>query len=197
MDPVPIEPTRRLARVSALLAIVLLGLLLTSATPAHATLLQVGVYADEARTIDCVDGPLGGSFEQTVWAWVPRDRGLIYVTLRFDFPDGLDRSARPVFHESIDDLIVTDYADGTTEWNMILDGSCPGGWVQLFRQRCVIESTQRMRIGIRGQHSMIRACDFVLEDVVVVSELEVNDPACETVPRASEQWGALKGRFAP
>jgi hypothetical protein len=56
----------------------------------------------------------------------------------------------------------------------------------------VLLDEQLSQIGIRGVHSMVRDCTFVLNDVIVLNELTVNDPDCPTVPTAGNTWGRLK-----
>lgn len=175
---------------------VLLGSGLVPAV-AEADPLLVGVYADALRTQSCVGGNADGTFRQHVWAWTPPDQGLVYVTLRFDFPQNLDRRARPVFHEAVSEVILTDYSDGTEEWNMIFDGTCPPGWVEVFTQECVLLDDAPSLIGIEARHSMIRDCTFVLNDVVVVSELGLNHPGCDTVMADRSSWSAVKKVYRP
>lgn len=175
-------------------AVLLMAVGALAQEPPRADLFHAGVWGDDARTVTCVRGGAGGAFEQVVWAWVPDERGLSYITLRFDFPANLDLDARPVFNELVTDVIISGYSDGTSEWNMIF-GGCPSGWVKVFSQECVLLDGERSRIGIRGIHSMMRDCDFVLNDLEVLNELTVNDPGCGTVPAGLTAWGRLKAGY--
>lgn len=162
--------------------------------PPRPDLFHAGVWGDDARTVTCVSGQAGDTFEQVVWAWIPDDLGLSYITLRFDLPVNLDLSARAVFNDLVFDVIISDYSDGTVEWNMLFAG-CPSGWVRVFSQDCVLLDGEESRIGILGAHSMVRDCDFVLNDLEVLNELVVNDPGCATVPVAATAWGEVKNLF--
>ncbi len=153
-----------------------------------------GVYADESRVMGCISGPAGSRFEMFVWAWVPLDAGLTYVTLRFDFPLNLALDGRAVFNDLVTEVIVVDYEDGTVEWTMLFS-ECPSGWIEIFRQECVILDASRSEVGIAGDHSMIRDCDFVLNDLEVLNDLAVNDPGCVFVPVDAAAWGAVKSIF--
>ena len=159
--------------------------------PPRPDLFHAGVWGDDARTVTCVSGQAGGAFEQVVWAWVPDDLGLSYITLRFDLPLNLDLSARAVYNDLVVDVIISDYSDGTVEWNMLFSG-CPSGWVRVFSQECVLLDGEPSLIGIHGVHSMMRDCTFVLNDLVVLNELVVNDPDCATVPAFATPWGSVK-----
>jgi hypothetical protein len=163
--------------------------------PADPAQYQAGVFGDESRAVSCVSGPPGADFQEEVWAWMPGDPGLAYVTLRFTHPPQIDTSARPIFHDLVTRVIVTEFADGTSEWNLVMTG-CPIGWINLFSRRCVILEETPCRIGIRGMHSMMRDCGFILhQPVEVLGELMVNEPGCETVPGGSRAWGALKASY--
>ena len=154
----------------------------------------VGLYGDENRSITCVTGSSGATFQQVAWAYVPNELGLAYITLRFDFPANVDLSARPVFNDFVNQVIVTDFADGTVEWNMLFEG-CPSGWVQVFSQECVLVDDLPSRIQILGDRSMVRDCTFILNGVDVVNELLINDPDCPNVPSATSTWGRLKSLY--
>ena len=153
-----------------------------------------GVYADEARTMSCISGPAGSSFDIFAWAWVPLGKGLTYVTLRFDFPANLDMSDRALFNDLVIDVIIVDYGDGTVEWTMLFS-ECPSGWIELFRQRTVILDDAMSGVRIVEDNSMIRDCGFVLNDIEVLGDLAVNDPACAFVPVRTGSWGAVKSIF--
>jgi len=154
----------------------------------------VGVYGDDARAVTCVSGPPGSIFQQVIWAWVPDELGLAYLTLRFEFPENLDLSRRPVFHDLVTNVIYTDYSEGTVEWNMIFD-ECPSGWIKVFSQEFVVLDDQFCRIGIRGANSMLRDCTFVLNDIIVLNELAVNDPDCPTVSAVATTWSGVKSIY--
>ena len=153
-----------------------------------------GVYADESRAMYCISGPTGSRFEMFVWAWVPLEAGLTYVTLRFDFPSNLALDGRAVFNDLVTDVIVVDYEDGTVEWTMLFS-ECPSGWIELFRQGCVILDESRSEVRIEGDHSMMRDCSFTLNGLEVLNNLAVNDPGCMFVPVDAVAWGALKSIF--
>ena len=77
-------------------------------------------------------------------------------------------------------MIITEYTLDTVEWNLIFD-QCPSGWVEVFRQECVLLDEEESRIGILADHSMMRDCTFVLNDLSVLDELEVNHAGCSHV----------------
>jgi hypothetical protein len=162
--------------------------------PPHPGTFYAGIYADIERTVRCVEGAPGTTFEQHVWAWVPEGAGLAYITLRFDFPPNLDLTARPTFHDLMIELIITDYADGTVEWNMLF-GDCPSGWLEVFTQTCMIVDENRAVIRIAGEYSMMRDCGFILHELEVLSDLRVNDPDCEQTPTWTVSWGRIKALF--
>ena len=166
----------------------------SAAAPLSVDNFTVGIYGDDARAVTCVSGPPGSVFEQVVWAWVPDDLGLAYITLRFEFPENLDLSRRPVFHDLVTNVIYTDYSGGTVEWNMIFD-ECPSGWIKVFSQEFVLLDEQLSRIGILGANSMLRDCTFVLNDVIVLNELAVNDPDCPTVSAVTTTWSGVKSLY--
>ena len=153
-----------------------------------------GLYADEARTMSCISGPSGSSFEIFAWCWVPLEAGLTYATLRFDFPGNLDMTGRAVFNDLVIDVIIVDYDDGTVEWTMLFS-ECPSGWIELFRQRTVILDAARSDVVIVGENSMMRDCGFVLNGIEVLGGLAVNDPGCVFVPVETDSWGAVKSLF--
>ena len=156
----------------------------------------VAVTADTVGAADCVSGTPGAAFTVTGWAWAPPDRGLAYVTYRFAFPAALDHRARPRAHPLVAELIVTEYHDGTSEWNFVFS-SCQAGWIPVYRQTCALAGDQPGRVTILARHSMIRDCDWVLNDVTTLTEIELNDPGCATVGDAAVSWGEVKARFAP
>ncbi len=162
--------------------------------PLNPDLFQAGVYADDARTLNCITGSAGDRFDQVIWAWVPDSRGLAYITLRLELPANLDLSARPRFNELVGDVIITEYNNGTSEWNMLLE-ECPSGWVRVFSQECVLLDDQPARIGIQAEHSMMRDCTFFLNDLAVLAELSLNDPGCEVLSRTSISWSSVKSIF--
>ena len=150
-----------------------------------------GLYADGSRARVCVSGPEGSNFDMFAWAWVPLDEGLTYVTLRFDFPSNIDLSGRAAFNDLVIDVIVIDYDDGTVEWTMLFS-ECPSGWIQLFRQECVILDASRADVGITADHSMMRDCDFVLNSLEVLNDLALNDSGCVFVPVRCRHLGSLE-----
>lgn len=179
----------------AMIALLLAG----PSNPSASALLSVdeftvGVYGDDARTVTCVSGPPGSIFEMVVWAWVPDELGLAYITLRFDFPENLDLSHRPVFHDLVTNVIYSDYPEGTVEWNMLFD-DCPSGWIKVFSQECVLLDEQLSRVGIRSANSMLRDCTFALNDVTVLNELAMNDPDCPTVSAVTSTWSSVKSMY--
>jgi len=155
---------------------------------------DLGFYADESRLLDCVNGAPGARFDLYLWAWVPPDTGTAYITVRLELPAGLDPSARPVFHPLVSEVVIVDYPDDSVEWTMVFD-DCPTGWIEVYRQAYVIQSSNPRNIRILGQHSMIRDCEFVLQDVVVLNNLAVNDPECETMAGALATWGVVKAVY--
>ena len=84
----------------------------------------VGVYGDDNRTITCVTGAPGATFELVAWVYVPNELGLAYVTLRFAFPANINQSGQPVFNDLVLHVVQTDFPDGTAEWNMLFM-DCP------------------------------------------------------------------------
>jgi len=154
----------------------------------------VALYADQSRSITCVSGPPGTTFEQVAWVYVPNDLGLAYVTFRFDFPENVDRTRRPVFNDLVLDAIFTDFSDGTVEWNMLF-GGCPSGWIQVFSQECVLLDSQPSRIRIVGDRSLARDCNFTLNGVSAISDLSLNDPECMQVSTVSMIWSRVKTMF--
>ncbi|MBE0566130.1 MAG: hypothetical protein IH621_09250 [Krumholzibacteria bacterium] len=154
----------------------------------------VGVWADEARGITCVTGTAGASFPLVAWALVPDGLGLAYVTVRFAFPENVSQPGRPDFAPAVTTVIVTDYPDGTVEWNLVVAG-CPSGWVRLFARECTLLDAAPSRFAIRADASMIRDCTFALNGAAVLNELVINDPGCETVPDRTAGWSRLHGRY--
>ena len=179
-------------------AIIMIALLLAGFGRASDTDIQVGIFGDVGggidREITCVSGPPGATFEQVAWVRIPDELGLVYLTLRFSFPANLDLSSRPDFHDQVSKVIFTDFVDGTSEWNMVFAG-CPSGWIKVFSQECVLLDAQPSMIGILGVRSMVRDCTFVLNDVTVLNEIEINDPECTTVFAATATWGGIKSIF--
>ena len=159
--------------------------------PNDAGLFQAGIFGDEARTVTCISGQAGATFSEELWAWVPDDLGLAYITLRFDFPDNLDLSAHPAFNPAISNTIITRYPGGTVEWNLVF-ADCPSGWILVFDQPCRLLDDQPTEIRILDGYSMMRDCRFVLNALVVLNNFDLNDPGCATVSARSMSWGALK-----
>jgi len=153
-----------------------------------------GVYADEARTMNCISGPAGSSFDIFVWGWGPLGEGLTYATLRFDFPENIDMTGRAVFNDLVIDVIIVEYDDDTVEWTMLFS-ECPSGWIELFRQKTVILDDSISEVGIVQRNSMMRDCGFVLNGIEVLGRLAINDPGCAFVPVETDSWGAVKNLF--
>lgn len=162
--------------------------------PARSSPLQVGLYGDDARAVACVTGPAGTVLRQVAWAWVPDDLGLAYVTLRLDVPPNLEPRGHPAFDAAVTRWIVADYPDGTVEWTLLFAG-CPSGWIRLWTREFAPLDNLPARFGIRAEHSMIRDCAFVLNEVEVLNELSVNDPRCGLAPADGRTWGVLKRRY--
>lgn len=169
-------------------------LLLAPGGGSFASGFRIGIFCDDLRETTCVTGSAGDTFEQVAWAFIPDDLGLAYVTYRFAFPDNVDFTRRPVFHEQVTSVVFTEFTDGTSEWNMMFTG-CPSGWVRVFTQDCVLLDDRPSRIGILGDRSMIRDCPFVLHEVTVLNEIEVNQPDCGTVSATTTTWSRLKTVF--
>ena len=72
---------------------------------------------------------------------------------------------------------------------------CPSGWVRIFRQECAILDGEPSRSGILADDSMMRDCDFVLNDIAVLNELTVNDPGCGLVGVQAVSWGRVKSLY--
>ena len=179
---------------AALLGVVFPGVAWAQPPP-DPELFWVGTFGDDDRTVTCVSGQPGATFPLALWAWVPDDLGLAYLTLRFDFPDNLDLSAHAAFHPLISNVIITEYAGGTSEWNLVF-GGCPSGWIRVFEQPCVLLDDQPGQITILEAHSMMRECSrFILHELAVLNNLGLNDPDCATVPIRPTGWGAVKARY--
>jgi hypothetical protein len=162
--------------------------------PLDPNLFQAGVYGDHDRTVTCISGQSGATFEQVGWAWIPDDLGAAYITLRFEFPANLDFSAHPIFHDLVVDVLVRDYPGSTVEWRMLFEG-CPSGWIKVFSQQCILLDDQPSEIRIFGENSMVRDCDFILNDLSVLNNLSLNDPDCQTVSVEVSTWGWIKSIF--
>jgi hypothetical protein len=106
----------------------------------------------------------------------------------------LDLSAHAVFNPLVVYFIVTDYPGGTVEWNMIL-ADCPSGWIRVFEQQCTLLDDQPSEIRILAAHSMMRDCQFVLNDLTVLNNLRLNDPGCDFVANPTTTWGTVKSSF--
>ncbi len=162
--------------------------------PAQGFAFQVGIYADDTRSGSCVRGGAGSMLHYEVWASVPEGLGTAYVTLRFAFPDNLDLRAHPVFNAQMDELIMTDFPDGTAEWNMVFR-DCPSGWIQLFTQEFTPLDDKPAHLTIHAADSMLRDCAFLLNGVEALSELSVNDPLCSRTPVDGITWSELKSIY--
>ena len=150
------------------------------------------LYADELMLNGCVSGPAGSAFDLFLFLWVPAGPGLKYVTLRFDFPEVLGLSGRPHLHALATDLIVVDFIDGTVEWT-VLFRQCPGEWVEVFRQECILLGEDLSPVRIVEANSLARDCDFVLDGLIVMNAFLLNDPSCPFVGTDDSSWGAIKG----
>ena len=168
---------------------------LLATAPARAEAYRVGIYGDGDREVSCVSGSVGDSFEQVVWAFVPDDAGLVYLTLRLDFPENISLARNAIFHDQVFDVIYTDFAGGTVEWNLFLR-ECPSGWIEVYRHEFTLLDEESSRIRILGAHSWIRDCGFMLNQVETTSALGVNEANCGTVPTVATDWGVLKTHFA-
>ena len=153
-----------------------------------------GIYADSARSADCVLGPAGSSFDQYVWAWVPEELGVTYLTFRFVFPSNLDLTRRPTFNDLVSRLEIVDFGHGGIEWPVFFDG-CPTGWILVFWQTCTILDDTESEIRITEEYSLSRDCDFVLDGLGVLNNLSINDPGCSFAPTRTSTWGAIKSLY--
>lgn len=153
-----------------------------------------GVYADQTRLYDCISGPAGSGFEQFVWAWIPYDSGLSYITLRFLFPSNVDLSRRPVFNDLMTQLEVVDYGTGGSEWTVLFAG-CPSGWVWIFSQECTFLDTVESSVSITEAFSLARNCLFEIHDIHLLNNLSLNDPGCAFVSVRESTWGAIKSIY--
>ena len=169
------------------------ALLSMAGAPSLARAFGAGVYSDDASDSTCVSVAVGSTFEQIVWVWVPAPQGLVYVTLRFEFPASLAQRGDPVFHDQLLEVIYTDYPDGTVEWNMVFSGY-PSGWTRAFSRTLELLDGEASMIGINGADSWIRDCDFVLHRVDVIHELSINEPRCAPVASTGPSWGMIKAR---
>lgn len=163
-------------------------------TACRASDFEVGVFADTEHTLSCL--PFGGPAERqmVLWAHLPPDEGLAYVTVRFRFPDNLRFSHPPELHPAARFFIETPFPGGSEEWNIVFDG-CPGDWVPVLARAFELLDGEPSVITIAAEHSMLRDCDFTLNDVLVISELSLNDPECQEVSAAPRTWGGLKARY--
>jgi len=175
-------------------AVALSSAIVAAQPPPDAYSFQAGVFADSARTLDCVAGPAGTTFRMYVWAWAPLSAGANYITLRFRFPGNLDSLGRRMLNPLVTNLIITDYDGGGVEWNFILSG-CPVGWILLVREDFAVLDPDAAEIAIWGAPSLARNCSFVLEDLGVLANLRINNGACAPTPAAPATWGAIKGLY--
>lgn len=161
---------------------------------ACASTFQLGVWADDTRTSGCVEVPPGGTFTLHGWCFVSDELGLGYATYRFLFPANIEPVGPPSLPREVVDLIVTDFADGTREWNVVVSG-CPPDWVKVFAQEFRVLDDRPAFIDIVEDRCWLRDCTFVLNKVTVVGEVGVNDPECGGVPVEAASWGAAKTAF--
>ena len=164
----------------------IIALALIAILPSTAAAFRAGVFADTPDS-SCVADP--GGFEQLAWVWT--SAGMVYVTLRIDFPDNLESRSEPVFDSRVIEFVMTDYPDGSEEWHMVLE-DCPGGWVQVFRQRVTLIDDQPSTVRIRGGDSWIRDCSFVLHRPEVIGDLGLNEAGCGSVSTLDRGWSGLK-----
>jgi len=170
---------------AALLVVALIGA--SIAGPAGA--FEAGLSSDGPDST-CIAGP--GQFQQSAWVWT--SGGLVYATLRIDFPDNLERRNPPVFDGRVIGFTRTDYPDGSEEWHMVLAG-CPAGWIRLFNQSVSLLDDRPSTVVIRGADSWIRDCAFVLHRPDVIGGLALNEPGCASVVAGPGSWSALKSRY--
>ena len=159
--------------------------------PDDPSLFQLGIWAHDARTSNCVEVPPGGNFTIHAWGWVPDDLGLGYITFRLDFPVNVSLVGAPELPREVSDLIVTDFADGTQEWNLLVTG-CPSGWVKVFSQECQAVDDQPATIDIVEDPCWMRDCTFVLNTVRVLGGVGIYDPGCGGVAVEATRWGSAK-----
>ena len=181
-------------RQTTLWLAVILAVCCLVAPEAAAEVFRVGLYGGAGRDTVCVNAAEGTVFAYSAWVQVPNDLGLRYVTLRLDLPAQLDFNSRPVFHDLVTDVIFTDFADGTTEWNVLFN-DCPSGWIRIYTQEVAVLEGGFSLIELVGDRSLARDCDFVLNGVEVANELAVNDPSCEVVTVTMTGWGSFKARY--
>jgi hypothetical protein len=182
------------AAVQAWIAAVAFSAIAHAQPPPDPSHFQLGVWTDDTRSSGCVEVSPGVEFTMHAWCWVPDELGLSYVTYRFEFPDNVALKGPPVLSREVADLIVTEFADGTREWNLIFTG-CPSGWVKVFTQDCEALDEQPAVIDIVEDPCWMRDCTFVLNRVRVLGVVGVNDPECGEVSLRETTWGALKGLF--
>lgn len=183
---------RKLNFVLMLLIVVSLPVRESSAQlPPDPDLFYSGVWADEARSLRYACSGTDTIIEICVWAWVPFDEGLNYITLRMIYPPAIFEGSRPVFGEFFSELIVVDYGSGGKEWTLIFD-QCPSQWVLVFMQPAAFSGVEETSISITGNHSLARDCGFVLRDMNVLNNLSINGPSCDIVSTDDATWGAVK-----
>lgn len=156
---------------------------------------QAGVFADSARTLDCVGGAVGTTFRQYLWAWLPPSAGATYVTIRINFPDNIGLIGRAILNERVMHLIETDFGDMGWEWNFLLS-ECTTGWILLARQDAVILTSDSSQIVISEAFSLARNCNFVLEGVSVLNNLRIGSGSCTPVSVERSTWGAVKALYS-
>jgi hypothetical protein len=178
-----------------MLATLLTGVTYVAAQPPpDPSAFYAGIYADSARSADCFKGQAGTNFDQFVWAWVPEELGVTYLTYRFVFPANLDLTRRPIFNDLVSRLIIVDFGHGGIEWTVFFDG-CPTGWILVFRQTCTILDDTESEIRITEKYSLSRDCDFVLGGLGVLNNLSINEPGCSFTPTRTSTWGAIKSYY--
>lgn len=173
----------------------LVAILIADGALVRAQDFQVGIYADEIREITCVTGQADQAFEEIIWAWVPPELELAYLTLRFRHEGNLDLSSHPEWNPDITQVIITDYPEETVEWNLIF-ANCPAGWVRVFSQTCILLDDQPGQLAILPEHSLARDCFFELHPVQNLNDLLLNDPECTDVRPNPLSLGSLKACYS-
>jgi hypothetical protein len=183
---------REMIFLTILLTVISLSICESSAQlPINQDLLYSGVWADESRSSGTTCSESDTIIDIFIWAWVPQDAGLNYITLRMIYPPGIFEGSRPEFNEFFSELIIVDYGSGGKEWTLLFN-QCPSQWVLLFRQAVTVSGTGEISISITGEHSLARDCDFVLQNMNVLNNMSINGPSCDVVSTDQATWGTIK-----
>lgn len=166
----------------------------SSQTPPSPDIFHLGVYADSARTLECVEGTPASTFRLHVYVWVPEGPGGNYITVRMSLPESVGLTGRLTTGASVANVIVTDYGNGGEEWNFFLS-DCPHGWILLAWQDSEVLYQESAEVAISGQFSLARNCDFVFEDIDVINNLGVGTGACASIPVSHTSWGIVKAAY--